>query len=273
MYQNIYIESFDAFYNYDHDAGYIFDGHAHDSWEINIVLEGAMRATCNDSAILLTKGDFWVAAPWVFHCFKAMKGGVKRIVISFFTQEAVSGPDYSARAMTEEEHSLCKLCVEEFETICSRYGLIKNGAENRFANCKRLCEVMLSRVYGAENEAIKNHSSRAQIYRETVRYMERHISAKLSIDDLSKEMMVSAALLKNIFKEYTDGGVIDYFIRLKIRYAQELLEQGASIAYVSDTLGFSSQNYFTTVFRKIMGEPPKRFQKRLFERNSPPTPQ
>ena len=55
-------------------------------------------------------------------------------------------------------------------------------------------------------------------------------------------------------------GVMSYFTRLKIRAAVALLEQGVSVREASDALGFVSQNYFCTVFTRIMGKSPKNFK-------------
>ena len=91
--------------------------------------------------------------------------------------------------------------------------------------------------------------------------MERNIYSKLSINEISAALHVSPALLKNIFREYTGSGVMNFFTEMKIRLARKMLERGESISIVSDTLGFSSQCYFSTVFGKVVGDTPKNYQK------------
>ena len=130
------------------------------------------------------------------------------------------------------------------------------------ANAKKICEVLVSRVMGFGRTETENSSPRAQLYREAVEYMEENICLKLTINNIAQVLHVSPALLKKVFLEFTGGGVMSFFAQMKIRCARKMLERGKSISVVSDTLGFSSQCYFSAVFSKIVGETPKNYQKR-----------
>ena len=254
------IKDFAYFCVYTHDSSYVFHGHAHSEWEFNLILDGEFCVTCDDQVVTLTKGDFWIAAPWTFHCFRSLSNQVVRAVLSFHTQEPHHGPAYSARALSENELSLAKMCVDDMIVLCKNSRKIYDGADERFNDCKKMCEILFSKVYWSESKVLVNGSSKAQHYKEAIRYMEQHICEKITIEELSKELHISPTLLKAAFKEYANGGISEYFTGMKIRYAKDLLLEGNSISYVSDYLGFSSQNYFSSVFKKIMGQTPKKYQ-------------
>ena len=48
---------------------------------------------------------------------------------------------------------------------------------------------------------------------------------------------------------------------MKINVAKKMLTEGMSAGEVSDALGYSSQAYLTTVFKKATGKSPKNFKK------------
>ncbi|MCB6603699.1 helix-turn-helix transcriptional regulator, partial [Erysipelatoclostridium ramosum] len=54
----------------------------------------------------------------------------------------------------------------------------------------------------------------------------------------------------------------NYLIRLRVQQAKELLETtNYSIAQISDSCGFSSQSYFSQVFKKACGMTPNAYRK------------
>ena len=49
---------------------------------------------------------------------------------------------------------------------------------------------------------------------------------------------------------------------MKINYSLSLLSEGYSVAEISRVLSFSSQNYFSMVFRREMGMSPSEYKKK-----------
>ena len=263
--EQINIEKLTKFFYYKFKEGYSFIGHTHEAWEINIILKGQMSITYGGDVMLLSEGDFFVGEPWGFHCNRAIGNDAQMAVIHFIHCDAPTGRSrgYSARTLTQDEFSIARLIIAEL--LRRRYDKdgspLDNGNDNEYANARKLCEVLVSRVMGAGKTEMENSSPRVRIYREAVQFMERNIRSKLTINDISKALHISPALLKNVFTEYTGAGVINFFTEMKIRLARKLLERGESISIVSDTLGFSSQCYFSSVFSKVVGEKPKNYQK------------
>lgn len=54
---------------------------------------------------------------------------------------------------------------------------------------------------------------------------------------------------------------IDYFIKLKIYYACQLLAQSArKIKDISEMVGYDGAYYFSRLFKQIMGKSPKEYR-------------
>ena len=56
-------------------------------------------------------------------------------------------------------------------------------------------------------------------------------------------------------------GVTSYFTNIKIRRAMTYLKEGKSVKETAVLLGFDDQNYFSTVFRRIVGQSPTEYVK------------
>lgn len=260
--KEINIAGFSKYYHYNFSEGYVFSGHTHAEWEINIVLSGQMSVTYGGSVLTLSKGDFFVGEPWGFHCNRLLGSDAEMVVIHFSALEESFSQGFAAKSLTDDEFALVRICIREFESFCGGDGDIGATESGAYFNATRLCEVLVSKAYATSEKVTKDNTSGARLYRSAVKYMEDNISEKLSIGSLSAELHVSAALLKRVFSRFAGAGVMEYFSILKISRAKKLLEDGNPISYISDTLGFSSQCYFTSVFGKIVGETPKNYQKR-----------
>lgn len=63
-------------------------------------------------------------------------------------------------------------------------------------------------------------------------------------------------------KSITGLGIGEYILKVRIDMARRYLsETGMTIAEISDKLGFSSQRYFSTAFKRATGLSPSEFRK------------
>ncbi len=91
-------------------------------------------------------------------------------------------------------------------------------------------------------------------------YIETHISEKISLEAMAKELGYSSYYLSSKFQKETGMSINYYINRQKVEQAKRLLsEHGLSAADISERLAFSSPSYFTAVFRKFTGMTPSRY--------------
>lgn len=92
-------------------------------------------------------------------------------------------------------------------------------------------------------------------------YIYSHIKERITIEDLSDELGVSASYLSRLFKKETGGSVSAYIRRQKIEKAKNLLRYSDySIIDIANRLSFSSQSHFIQQFREIAGVTPKKYR-------------
>lgn len=94
-----------------------------------------------------------------------------------------------------------------------------------------------------------------------INYIYSHLHLRITLNDLSREVSLSAAYLSRLFKSETGISISEYISVQKIETAKNmLLYSDYSPAQIASILGYPSQSYFTECFRKATGTTPKRFK-------------
>jgi AraC-like DNA-binding protein len=89
-----------------------------------------------------------------------------------------------------------------------------------------------------------------------------HLSEPLAIADLAERTGLSTVRFDALFQRETGLSPKDFILREKIRRAQRtLLESDEDITRVALDLGFSSGQYFATVFRRYVSMTPQQYRR------------
>ena len=95
------------------------------------------------------------------------------------------------------------------------------------------------------------------------RYINSNIRDKITTTDIADALSYNRSYLCRIFKEETGLTISDYILQAKISTAKKLmLYTDKSLAEISIEMGFSSQNYFQSSFKKCTGETPGAYRGR-----------
>jgi AraC-like DNA-binding protein len=97
-----------------------------------------------------------------------------------------------------------------------------------------------------------------------INYMLEHLTQSLSLDDFADYAAMSRSYFSSQFREKTGYAVMDYFIRLKIQKACELLETTEmKVVEISHYLGYKDPYYFSRLFKKISGISPSYYRQSM----------
>ena len=92
------------------------------------------------------------------------------------------------------------------------------------------------------------------IVRQLLQYLDNNIYAKVSMDDLSRIFYFNKDYLMRVFKKELNCTIIDYMNKTRIYHSlKELKETDDMILKVALKHGFTSQEYYTEIFRKTVG--------------------
>ena len=233
---------------------YDFSGEAHPFYELVYVLSGTAGITAGEKVYSLNAGQCLLHPPNEFHRIRSEKGTEPHVLNLSFHASAM--PSYEGRIFAPD----LKLQEEFLEiSFAVRDGL--RSSNEAMLNEQRLrLERWLLHAMRNASEAGVTESSGALRYAEIVSVLQAHINEQLSAGEIALLCRMSLSNLKKIFTKYAGMGVSRYFMEMKMRRAAELLRNGRRVGEVAAELGFLDQNYFSTVFRRIMGAPPGQYR-------------
>ena len=121
--------------------------------------------------------------------------------------------------------------------------------------------VFLTRLYESNGLSVLPDRSDSVIEK-AAQYMCEHFAESLTLQSVAKEFSLCREYFSVKFKEMTGFGFNEYLTQLRIAHAASLLSTtDLSITEISYRCGFNDSNYFSTVFRKIKGQNPKKYAK------------
>ncbi|WP_349948474.1 helix-turn-helix domain-containing protein [Lacrimispora sp. BS-2] len=131
----------------------------------------------------------------------------------------------------------------------------------RFTNVEQIAEWMtifrdgLCKVLKSKRKTYKAH-----VITNVQKYINNHISEKLTLNEVAGVFGLSPNYLSILFKKNCPMGFSEYIAQAKINRAKALLlEQDMKIYEAADRLGFESAFYFSKVFKKVTGLSPREF--------------
>ncbi len=90
-----------------------------------------------------------------------------------------------------------------------------------------------------------------------VQQMQRRLAEPPTIGQLAAEARLSLSWFKARFRREMGLGPAEFMVRARVEKAKELLGMKKSITDTAMALGFSSTQYFATVFKRYTGKTPK----------------
>lgn len=95
--------------------------------------------------------------------------------------------------------------------------------------------------------------------RKCVSYIDRNLHSKITLEELADEAGLSKDYLSQLFKKVTGTTVTQYMTKKRLDSAKQLLDRGTSLGDTAYGLGFCSESYFISCFKKEYGITPKEY--------------
>jgi YesN/AraC family two-component response regulator len=97
---------------------------------------------------------------------------------------------------------------------------------------------------------------------DALNFIHQHYHEDITIEDIADAAYVSKYYLIKIFQKTLNTTPAQYVTNVRIEKAIELLvNTDFTIRMISEKIGFSNDNYFNKVFKKVVGIPPGEFRK------------
>jgi transcriptional regulator GlxA family with amidase domain len=99
------------------------------------------------------------------------------------------------------------------------------------------------------------------LVKRAVAWLARNHARQISRWQLAEAVSASPDYVGRVFRQELGISPLDYLNRYRVHRAQQLLEDsGQSVKEVAARVGFRDQAYFSRVFRKVTGGPPRRLR-------------
>lgn len=285
------IKAIDALYYFEYKSDFIFQSDYHGDWRLFYVKEGACEISFShikDSHIILQKGEIFIEAPEKYYTFKSASG---KPCLLFCTGFYCGSPhmqllsDRMLKCAKDSQHFLSLLIKEGQQSFLShvsdggQHVLDRRlnqpfGGEQLTGMYLEMLLISLMRQYSVcvpdNQEDIKEPGQTALSKSDSVLlnritgYYSSHITKGVSIAELCDTFDIGRSHLQRIFREQTGHSAIDYFCRMRVSLAKQLMQENQmSLTQTARALGYSSVHYFSRQFKKITGIPPSIYQKSI----------
>lgn len=95
-------------------------------------------------------------------------------------------------------------------------------------------------------------------------YIGVNYANEITLEEVSREVNISPHYFSKLFKDETGENFIEYLTLIRIQKAKELLDDGAlSVKEICFLVGYGDPNYFSRIFKKIVGKTPTEYKERL----------
>jgi two-component system, response regulator YesN len=121
----------------------------------------------------------------------------------------------------------------------------------------------LYKVYARCKDAVDKKTRISPIVKQAQIYVQKHYQdSSLTLERMAVELHVTTVYLSRMMKQELGISYIGLLTKMRINKAVDLLKTtDMSIREIADQVGYESQHYFSTTFKKLVGVSPKRFKK------------
>lgn len=240
--------------------------HSHPFSELFYVVNGNGTFVAEGSEFPVSRNDMVIINPHVQHTEKSLYTtpldyivlGIEGLSFSFeniataqdgISMQTASGAVYKYNMQSSNVYAYLNIMLEE----------ISHKKENYETVCQNLLEILLVCMLRNDNLSIVQEDKN-QLNRECTQiknYLDANYAEDITLDTLASLTHMNKYYMAHAFTKYAGMSPMSYLQQKRIQEARSLLEStNCSISQISNILGFSSQSYFSQVFKKTTGKTP-----------------
>ncbi|MDR1532271.1 MAG: helix-turn-helix domain-containing protein [Clostridiales bacterium] len=119
---------------------------------------------------------------------------------------------------------------------------------------------------GQRQEERPLRSASDALVEKAVAFIKGNFHKEISTDTISKEVYITPAHLRRVFKNVTGQTIQDYILAMRMDRARELLRgTDKKMLEIARSVGYESQSYFNVVFKKYCGRSPGEYRAWLMD--------
>lgn len=269
---------------FEYLSDFSFPGESHDFWELVYVDKGEFEAVAGKEIIPMKKNSIIFHKPNEFHnVLTNGKVSPSLVVISFVCHSpCMEAFQNQVLSLVEQEQALlARIIIEARHCFEGRLddpyqeSLIRMENPFTFAGEELIRHyleeliILLYRRFFFNPLPISSKQSfkltgHKEVYSRIVLYMEANLDKSLTVKEICEANLISPPYLQKIFREIHNCGAIDFFLRMKLDAAKQMIrDQQLNFTQIADRLGYSSIHYFSKQFKRFNGMSPSEYASSL----------
>ena len=277
--KTIEIEKIVTIYYFEYAKDFVFQGERHDFWEFLYVDKGQAEVMADTEGYKLEEGDIIFHKPNEYHSVWANGRIAPNLIVMSFVCNSPAMKFFENKILrieTNEEKNILARIIEErlnafdaplYDPISSK--VIKDSAIIGSQQLIKLYLELFLITLIRNNTYIEKKKRLSLVTRQRVEddllnriiaYMKDNVDNNIMIGDLCNEFAVGRTQLKTLFKDKLGTSAMQYFRYLKMERAKDLIREGKyNFTEIAQLLNFSSVNYFSQSFKRIVGMNPSQY--------------
>lgn len=279
----IQVQRFVTFHYFEYPHKFIFKGERHDFWELLYVDKGVVFAGTDRQQYQLQQGQIIFHKPNEFHSVECNGIISPCLVVISFVCNSPSMKYFENKVLqiTQRTKSLMSIIINEVKKVFSTdlsdpYYTKLDFRENRPFGSEQLIknyfetfllELIIHNAQTEKNQTLLNTTQvedRRFRFEMASSYMQRNLAQNLSLTDICTHCSMSNTLAQQIFNHMTGNSVMQWYARLRIEKAKQLIREGkGNMTTIAYQLGYSSIYHFSKQFSKVDGKSPTEYAKSI----------
>jgi len=168
-------------------------------------------------------------------------------------------PDFFETDKCERYEKIFKKLISHYNTLSDREEII-------------LQSLILELIYSISNDSAKktkysDSNNNYTIIEKSLKYIKEHLTEDLSLESIAEKMSLSPIYFHNTFRASVGKTLRGYVEEQRIKKAINLLTTtNYSLTQIAYESGFSSQSYFSYVFKRKMKVTPRDYVKEIYNK-------
>ena len=249
--------------------------HSHTWYEFNYIMEGSVQTVLGEDTYTVKNGEFFLVSPGVEHShiynpnnphsgicirWQINKNPEAETVFNISTYDFLYN-------LVKWKHG----SIKDNFFIGELLNRMLDEAEAGFSSINlQLILIKILTVLSEVNlpasmtyDSVSNTRGK-NIVRKVEKLLNDNIFSEVDVQTLSASLHMSYGYLSRVFKKETGYTIIDRLRSIRLEKAIKLLENTEySVKEISEKTGFSTQHYFSQIFKETYGLSPTEYRKKL----------
>ena len=240
--------------------------HAHDFFEIDIYLDGAVSYIADSREFIPRRDDILIFPPNCQHTAHMREEGTYHRYVFYFTSDMLAFlGDTSLPEILQCTQAKCLHMPQGNRAAYSYqrerlFELLQNGQQDTAVDVFACFLQLLSLI--AKSASVRSEAE--TLIPPTVHQIKQYIDTEFAqiknISQIAQQLFYSREHISRLFKQYYNTDISEYLVDKKIDYAKKLLEKGNSVTFSSTMAGFHNMSSFIQSFRQRVGTTPAKYK-------------